>query len=324
MNRPIVSTITPCFNMAKYLDLFLKKLPCQTFFDQLEVILDHNAPTEEELHLISDFQKKFPGHLKHIHIDHVDPIGVSMNRCIENAAGDFLTIWNVDDLRTPDSIESQVKVLQNNPDVSIVHGPYRIVGKFGSETGILVDNSQLPESELTRGMIIGPFFMFRRTLCEKAGVFDEQLRSGADFDFAVRLALHGKAASTKNELGYYLNEGLGASTKPNSYQPIECTVIEFRYGIYDKINYDLLPQSLKYNILNVLQNQEWIPINRFIPDFDNFIDNRFKKWFLTGIKKYLDNKVFIEPIKWIIFNIKQIITKTKTNIRILFRNKNDK
>ena len=31
--------------------------------------------------------------------------------------GDYLCIWNVDDLRTPDSIEVMAKALDENPDV---------------------------------------------------------------------------------------------------------------------------------------------------------------------------------------------------------------
>jgi hypothetical protein len=50
-----------------------------------------------------------------------------MNRCIEYATGDYLCIWNVDDLRTPDSIEVMAKALDENPDVDFVYGNYVIV-----------------------------------------------------------------------------------------------------------------------------------------------------------------------------------------------------
>jgi len=62
----IVSSITPCFRMKKYLKLFLEELPNQTMFEQLEIVIDHNEPDEEEIAWIKDFQKKYPGRIKQI------------------------------------------------------------------------------------------------------------------------------------------------------------------------------------------------------------------------------------------------------------------
>lgn len=274
--------------MARYLPGFLEWLPRQTFFDKLEVVLDHNEPSDEEIGLVRKFQEKYPGRIKHIIVKKVDPIGVSMNRCIREASGDFVTIWNVDDLRTPHSIEVQARMLLENTEVEIAYGNFRTVRSFMSTEGELVDCSRFPQSELTRSMIIGPFFMFRKSLCSKAGFFDEQLKSGADFDLAIRLALHGKAKMVEEELGYYLNEGLGASTRPNSLQPIERTVIELRYGIYDKIDYFYLPQALKYSIYQLLQDNQWVPIENPVPNYSEIMSERYKLWFDNGLKNHIN------------------------------------
>ena len=156
-----VSTITPCYNMGKYMEGFLNNLSTQTHKD-LEIVLDHNDPTEAEVKLVEDYNEKYDNIL-HIKVEGVDPIGTSMNRCIENATGDYLCIWNVDDLRTPDSIEIMAKALDDNPDVDVVYGNYIIVSKFGETVGQSVDiKPYIPE--LKTGMILGPFFMFRKSL----------------------------------------------------------------------------------------------------------------------------------------------------------------
>jgi glycosyltransferase involved in cell wall biosynthesis len=273
--------------MGKYLPKFLEWLPKQTFFDKLEVVLDHNEPSEQEIYWVKEFQEKYPGRIKHIIVEKVDPIGTSMNRCIREASGDLVSIWNVDDLRTPHSIEVQARLLLEKPNVDIAYGNFRKVRSFTSTEGELVDCSQVPESELTRSMIIGPFFMFRKSLCTKAGFFDEQLKSGADFDLAIRLAFHGQAQMVKEELGYYLNEGLGASTRPNSLQPIERTVIELRYGIYDKIDYHYLPQALRYNVSLLLQENQWRSIDNFVPNYAGMMSERYKLWFYKGLKNHV-------------------------------------
>ncbi len=231
-----VSTITPCYNMSKYMKGFLENLSTQTHKD-LEIVLDHNDPSDEEVKLVEEYNEEYDNIL-HIKVEGVDPIGTSMNRCIEYATGDYLCIWNVDDLRT-----------------------YTIVPNFGGTEGQYVDESGR-EEELTTGMILGPYFMFRKSLLEKSGVFDEQLVQGADYDLALRLAFNAKGLHLPINLGYYLNEGLGQSTKPNSKQPIERTVIELRYNIR-VLEPHLVPYTRSYDVGNIIVDEEKIPVSNF-------------------------------------------------------------
>ena len=254
-----VSTITPCYNMSKYMKGFLDNLSTQTHKD-LEIVLDHNDPSDEEVKLVEEYNEQYDNIL-HIKVEGVDPIGTSMNRCIEYATGDYLCIWNVDDLRTPDSIEVMAKALDENPDVDFVYGNYIIVPKFGSTEGQYVDETGR-EDELTTGMILGPYFMFRKSILEKSGIFDEQLVQGADYDLALRLAMNGKGLHLPINLGYYLNEGLGQSTKPDSKQPIERTVIELRYNIR-VLEPHLVPYTRSYDVGNIIVDEEKIPVSNF-------------------------------------------------------------
>ena len=254
-----VSTITPCYNMSKYMRGFLDNLSTQTHKD-LEIVLDHNDPSDEEVKLVEDYNEQYDNIL-HIKVEGVDPIGTSMNRCIEYATGDYLCIWNVDDLRTPDSIEVMAKALDENPDVDFVYGNYTIVPNFGGTQGQYVDETGR-EDELTTGMILGPYFMFRKSILDKSGVFDEQLVQGADYDLALRLAFNGKGLHLPVNLGYYLNEGLGQSTKPDSKQPVERTVIELRYDIR-VLEPQLVPYTKTYDIENIIVDEEKIPVANF-------------------------------------------------------------
>jgi len=52
-----------------------------------------------------------------------------MNTCIKEAKGEYVTIWNVDDLRTPNSLEMQMKALDENPDIALTYGDFIIVNK---------------------------------------------------------------------------------------------------------------------------------------------------------------------------------------------------
>ena len=278
--------------MKPYLKRFLDELPLQTCFEELEVVLDHNEPDEEELAWVRAFQDAHPGRLKHIIVNPVDPIGTSMNRCIREASADYLTIWNVDDLRTPDSLERQLRAFDAGAD--IVYGNFIVVRSFGAKTGSLTDFSRYQDrpQEFTRSMLLGPFMAFRKSLCEKAGFFDEQLRSGADFDLAVRLAFHGTAVMADGLLGYYLNEGKGASTRPGSRQAVERTVIELRYGIYDKLDYGQIVSALAYDIDTLYLDGQKIAVSAHVPEYAALLDLNRGALLEKGLRRYALRKAF--------------------------------
>lgn len=282
--------------MKTYLKRFLDELPNQTYFEDLEIVLDHNEPDEEEISWVREFQNKYPNKIKHIIIDKVDPIGTSMNRCIKEASGELLTIWNVDDLRTPNSIELQVEsIIKNDTDIAI--GDYIMVRKFGSTKGKLITHNIFDEEEYKRSMVFGPFLMFKKILCEKVGYFDEQLRSGADFDFSIRLANHGKVSKVRNNLGYYLNESKGASTRPNSKQRTERTVIELRYGIFDKIDMSLIPYTVEYSIPNLVFFNKPYLVKDFIINYNNLIKNNTPNINKSILKSFLFSSTGFNRLK---------------------------
>ena len=113
-------------------------------------------------------------------------------------------------------------------------------------------------------------------MVNKIGFFDEQLLSGADFDFAIRLAYTTKGVIIKKLLGYYLNEGKGASTKPSSLQPEESNFIHFRYGLFNKVTKAIyyLPTLINYD------HRNYFFFNKKYP-----IENYFKNYQKINIKK---------------------------------------
>ena len=53
-----VSTITPSYKSEKYLKGFLSSVAKQTY-KNIEIVLDHNEPTDREINTIKKFNKKY-------------------------------------------------------------------------------------------------------------------------------------------------------------------------------------------------------------------------------------------------------------------------
>ena len=256
-----VATMTSCYRGEKYLKLFLEELPKQTAFDDIELVFNHNCPSPAEIEMINEYKSKYDN-LNYTVEEELLPLYESWNKCIEESTSDYICVWNIDDLRTPNSIELMKNTLDENPDIDYVYGNFMVVPKFGSTTGYLA-RQDLHLHELETGMILGPFFMFRKSIVERCGFFDEQFKSGGDYDFAMRLVRNGQGVCLSDNLGYYLNEGAGLSTDGSELQPLERTVVERRYGI-NILEPRFMDRTMEYDIDNLSVGGSNIPVKEFI------------------------------------------------------------
>lgn len=284
--RKLVSAIVPAYRTEPYLDTFLKSIKKQTILESLEVVLDLNQPSTKELEIVKKHQGLLGNNLKIILNQEVNSISASMNNAIFNASGQFIAIWNVDDLRTPNSLECQLEIFLSDPSVICAIGPYKKISKFKDTDGPIVHERDLSRETVLSGMHLGPFYMFPKSITDKIGFFDEQLRSGGDFDFAIRLARTGKVLSSDALLGWYLDAGLGASTRPNSLQPVERTVIELRYGIFHKINSEFIPSTYRYSIPNIFFKGKLFPVENYFENYSNYMENRLEQFKLQKNRKF--------------------------------------
>jgi len=93
------------------LEKFLASLVDQSLFPDFEVLLDLNAPSKRELEIVNRFSLRYGSLLKVEIKEDVTPLGEAWNRCINRSTSGYLTIWNVDDERTPTSLEVQYEAL---------------------------------------------------------------------------------------------------------------------------------------------------------------------------------------------------------------------
>lgn len=285
---PTVSILLSTFNSEEFLEVWFNSIIKQSIWTECELIIVANEPKGTELKLSQAFANKYSDQVKLLIVPR-ENLYASWNRALQVSQGKYLAIANIDDLRTSNSLESQVNTLESNPYALFTYGSFQIVRAFGKTNGVDISPPAFDKQEFTRSMYLGPFFVWRRTKNPSVQYFDEQFRSGGDFDFAIRLALSGKGVRVKDnhDLGYYYNACTGLSTG-SILQPVERTVIELRYGIYDKIDYRYLPHALKYNIYQLLQENQWIPVEDFVSNYAEMISDRYKLWFDRGLKNHLN------------------------------------
>ncbi len=148
--------------------------------------------------------------------------------------------------------------LDQNPTTCFTYGDYIVVAEWLTTTGKEVCPPVFERREFVRSMLLGPFYMWRREAAADLRGWDEQFSVGADFDFAIRLALATDGVKTDGLLGYYLDQGTGLSTSASGAQAIEATAILLRYGIFDKVVPRHLRAAREYHGDSILQEGEWV------------------------------------------------------------------
>jgi hypothetical protein len=199
--------------------------------------------------------------------------------------GEYITVWNVDDVRFPNSILQQAEALDRNPEAAIAYGDIWVSKNYGKCTGFCTNSPANNRNKFFfRSYGISCFQMWRKSIHKNIGYYDEQFRCVADFDFQIRAALHFPFVKTEEPLGIYL-EDQPHKLSANGLQELENNIVYLRYGIYDKINLFMLGVSKKkYRKDEILQFDEWKPL------IDRCYINGFNK--TAGIIIALGNQIW--------------------------------
>jgi len=302
-----ISVITSLFKCERYLYGYFNALARISNLVDVEVMLLHNEPSVNEIKMIEKYINDFGKDvIKHILIKERESLYKTWNRGIQLSSGFYIAIWNVDDIRIENSLERQKKVLEENPEIGITYGDIIEINRYGDEIGTYHSYPEFSKKEANkflRSYLGGCFPMWKKSVHTSAGYFDEQFKSGGDFDFFIRVARNSTLKKTKGLLGYYLNENKGLSTT-GWLQPVERTVIELRYAQFDKVNYLYLLRAIRnYKIFTIDEGNITKKIREVFPNYTFFYLKRLPL-FIIGVVKY--------PFTFIVWNLIKIIVQSIT------------
>jgi len=124
------------------------------------------------------------------------------NLGIKASTGDYLTSANSDDIFYPGALRKMADVLDNDKRFAIIYSDVDMTDTIGGEKKTTYKNSRGDFDELMHRCFVGPFPMWRKSLHEKYGMFNEEFHVAGDYEFWLRIASNG-------ERFYYMPESLG-------------------------------------------------------------------------------------------------------------------
>ena len=184
---PKISVIIPVYNAEETIKETIESVLSQTF-SNFEIIVINDGSQDKTLEIV---YRILDPRLKVFSYPNAG-VSVTRNRGISQAAGDYVSFLDADDLWTPDKLETQLKALQANPQAAVAYSWTDWIdesGQFLRPGGHMSVNGDVYAKLLLRDFVeSGSNPLIRRQALTEVGGFDESLNLAADWDMWLRLA----------------------------------------------------------------------------------------------------------------------------------------
>ena len=207
-----VSAIVSIYKAEKFIRGCLEDLVSQTLYEkgELEIILINSASPENEEEIINEYLNKYE-HIKYIRTDQREGIYTAWNRGIKLASAKYITNANTDDRHRKDALEVLANELDKHPEIDLVYADLYVT-RIPNETFDSTSKQEvIVRKDFGREMMLdgcqmGPQPMWRKSVHEKIGYFNDAYKSAGDYEFWLRMVFlnNSKMLHIKEFLGLYL------------------------------------------------------------------------------------------------------------------------
>jgi hypothetical protein len=206
----LVSAIVSTFNAARFMRGCIEDLEGQTISDKIEIIIVDSASEQNEGAIIREFQERYRN-IRYTRTEQRESVYAAWNRGIRMAHGKYITNANTDDRHRANAFARMAQVLEMRPEIALV---YADVFKTDTENETFERFTQTGHYRwydwdrnvlLTQGCFMGPQPMWRRSVHDLYGYFDESMVTSGDYEFWLRISQTLDFHHIREPLGLYLD-----------------------------------------------------------------------------------------------------------------------
>lgn len=167
-NPPLVSVIMIFFNEEKFIEEAIASVLAQTY-EHWELLLVDDGSSDSSTIIARNYAEQYPEKIHYLEHENHQNRGMSATRNlgISKAKGEYLAFLDGDDVYLPQKLEQQVKILNSQPEATIVYG---ITMDWFSWTGNPEDSQRdvIPSLGIATNTLIKPPVLFNLILQRQA------------------------------------------------------------------------------------------------------------------------------------------------------------
>jgi len=192
MKSASVSVLLSTFNRARYLPECLESLLAQTVPAHEILVVDDGSEDGT-----AEIVARYGDRIRYLWQPNAGK-AVAINRALSNSSGEWVWLFDDDDVAEPDAIERRLVVAEAHPQADWIYGTH-LLGSDGRDShivrGQLYKPPQPSEAAFFLELMASCFFhlnssLVRRSCYERIGGFDPAMLRGQDYDVQIRLARH--------------------------------------------------------------------------------------------------------------------------------------
>jgi glycosyltransferase involved in cell wall biosynthesis len=189
---PLFSIVTPSFNQARFIGEALESVQLQNY-DNYEHLIVDGMSTDGTLDILRSQTTDKRGN-NILWVSELDSgQSEALNKGFRWANGEIVGWLNSDDRYRPRCFEFVAKAFEDNPNVDIVYGDYRVISEVGETLAIRREIAFSAFVLMYHHALYIPTTatFFRRRVFEQDNWLDEKLQYAMDLDFFIRLSERG-------------------------------------------------------------------------------------------------------------------------------------
>jgi len=255
-SKYIVSAIVSVYNCERFIRGCLDDLGRQTISNRIEIIAINSGSQQKEKDIINEYQERYDN-IVYLETQNRETIYKAWNRGIQAATGKYIINANSDDRRRRDALEIMSGILENAADVDVVYPGFRITDTPNEtfETSRALESYDPPDYdrlELLFRCLPGHFPMWRKSVHDRLGFFNEKLEVAGDHEFWLRISAECCFLHVKEHLGLYYRNDQGGELR----NPI-LTKIEYLDIVNAYLDEHFIPRiNCDKNLVNKLRKKQ--------------------------------------------------------------------
>jgi len=228
-----VSVLTLTRNRPQFLSRAIESVLRQTFEDW-ELIVVHDGPDKPTTALMEQWVQRDP-RIRYFHRDSGGNIANACNHGLAHARGQYIAILDDDDYWVaPGKLAKQVAFLNSHPDYAGCGGGMTVIDEHENVLMSYLKPEQDNEIR-ARALWANPMThsttMFRRSLGQEIGFYDESLAGYQDWDIWLRLGRLGKLYNFPEVFARYTLWSGGGSFHRERTNVLSALKIVFRHRL---------------------------------------------------------------------------------------------
>lgn len=192
-----VSVLMPVYKTKEeYLRQAIESILAQTFSNFEFLILD-DCPEDDREDVVMSYNDK---RIKYFKNEHNLGISASRNKLIDMAQGEYLAIFDHDDISLPERLEKEVAYLDEHPEIGVVSCKTQRMSN-GKKSKNPTNDHEIKLALMRRCAITHPCSMIRKSvLTENQTYYEEEFSPAEDYALWCRLIPYTKFHNLNDEI----------------------------------------------------------------------------------------------------------------------------